>query len=418
MKTNTKKFLKLIEKVNNYINDANEKADLKRFAKNLYQAGFAVGDPIEIKITNRHLKPLDLKAIENENNKVFFITAVRKSYKELEKVFFYNYEYDGGRIAEKNDFKFTSYSYSTNAENRAKAIFTILIYQNYKYIAEQKKKHESRAEKNTALESDESRLILSKEKINKNFYCWRYDETKTIYRDTLTKENIYNFVIRSGSFYSSRENKIEVDKSGYILTYKRNDLKQRAQQLKEKKARERFETSQRDYYIKEFSKAVKSIENSTINAYKKAVATGNLQNIVLLNNLYNDKIKDHLKELKRFIIKLNKKEFSSGWMRSGVLEFEKDLKQLDSKNKNYFKNILNEYNIYINFKNLYNFVEKTENEKGYNCFDELLKQKNYNYKWSCCINCYNENKHIIENNKIYFCGYDAVIKNYFDFMEV
>ncbi len=427
MKTNTKQFLTLIEKINN---TTNWTLTLNDLYERMRDAGFSVNDEIIFEYTNKSLKPADFKVIFENNNidKLYFITAIKNenknNYNNYNDFIYYCFKVDKyNTIKEYNHFIFTYSARKTNAELRKNASFTILFYQNKKYYETMMQKRDSRAGKYTS-DFKNDRFIFALDFYNEysepeNRQRYKYFKTgfdpkqdRNILVSNIVLKCKYHFAINS-TLYNPKLKNILMDKSGYNLTNIRDDLQRRARRFKEKNAVKRFEEGNADVYLTALKKDRQLIENQIITAYKNAVASGDLQNIIYLNNLYDEKIKKRLESIDNFIQKLSKKNYSCGLFNWSASNFEEEIKELLELNKNYFSKIIKSYNEYINFDKLYRYIE---DQKNYKEFDDLLKQ--YNYKWSCPINCYNENKHKIENNKIYFLGCSTVIKNYFSFMEV
>lgn len=420
MKTNTKKFLTLINKVK----EAGKETNLNNIVEGLKDV-FLIDDPINIDYTKKNLKPLDLKAVENETNILYFITALKQ--KDSNNNYYYNfycYEYNDGKITEANIFNFTNYSYKTNAENRKNAVYTILIYQNSKYMQEANKKRENRKQQK---EEKDPRYILKKSNFNKyadpeNQQRYKYikagadpKKNNNIYVDNLTQKEIYNFKKYNYNYYYNNSVEIAMDKSGYILTEKRADLKQRALKLKEDRALESFNNYKKDFYIKALEEDRRVLEAQTLEAYKKASNTG-LESIKNMNLLYNESIKDILNDLNRYINKLKNNEFSNGWCNPGVVKFENTLIDLHKDYYNYIYEIAFNYNKFLNFDILCDEIEKAVG--GFSSYESFLKENGI--EWTAPANLYKDYKDKIknENGYISFLGYKKQFKNYYWWLKI
>lgn len=415
MNTNTKQFLTLIEKVT----AAGKETSLNSIARDFISEGFSLESPIIIEYSKKHFKPLDFESYftkENNINKLYFITAV----KEKENINFYSFVYSCKGIKEAKFLNFVYYCYKSNAELRKNALYTILIYQNKKYIEFMQQKKEKRAENNKINIKDRFLFV-------KDFYSefgddeskkqrYKYHQ-KDFYNNILFKNMLlsmkYNFNVSNGTAYRDGVKNFEIDKSGYILTYKRDDLKRRAAALKEERARDNFEKFHHEYYLKALKTDKNSIEAQLLTAYRKAAQDG-LKAIQLLNQLNEARVSELLKQLKYYISKLEKKDFSRGWFNSSVISFEKDIIELHQDYYNFINSEAAAYNKFINFDIL---LKDTEAQLGYCDFSDLLKKNGIKSTLSKYIfNDYKE-KIKIENGYIYFLGYKKKIENYFKFLE-
>lgn len=415
MNTNTKQFLKLIEKVT----AAGKETNLNRIARDFVSEGFSLESPIIIEYSKKHFKPLDFESYftkENNINKLYFITAV----KEKENINFYSFVYSYKGIKEANFLDFVYYCYKSNAELRKTALYTILIYQNKKYIESMQQKKEKRAENNKINTNDRFLFV-------KDFYNdYGSDESqkqryKYIQKDFINNELCYNMLLSmkynfnfSGrTAYWDGEKNFEIDKSGYILTYKRDDLKRRAAALKEKRARDNFEKYQHEFYLKALKDDKNSIETQLLIAYRKAAQDG-LKAIQLLNKLYEARVSGLLKQLKDYILKLEKRDFSLGWFNNSIISFEKNIIELHQDYYNFINNEAAAYNNFINFDILNKEIEA---QLGY--WDYHKKIENEGIKWTLSKSIFNDYKEKIkiENGYIYFLGYKKKIENCFKFLE-
>ena len=271
MNTNTKQFLKLIEKVT----AAGKETNLNSIARGFISEGFSLESPIIIEYSKKHFKPLDFESYfikENNINKLYFITAV----KENENINYYSFVYSCKSIKEAKFLDFCFYAYKSNAELRKNTIYTILIYQNKKYIESMQQKKENRAA-NKEINIKERFLFV------KDFYNdYGNDESmkqryKYIQKDFINNclcynmllSMKYNFNFSNRTAYWNGVKNFEIDKSGYILTYKRDDLKRRAAALKEKRARDNFEKYQHEFYLKALKDDKSSIEAQLLTAQKE-----------------------------------------------------------------------------------------------------------------------------------------------------
>lgn len=415
MNTNTKQFLTLVEKAT----AAGKETSLKSITRNFIYEGFSLENPIIIEYSKKHFKPLDFESYftkENNINNLYFITAV----KENENINFYSFVYNCKGIKEAKFLNFCFYAYKSNAELRKNAIYTILIYQNKKYIESMQQKKEKRAS-NKKINLKDRFLFV------KDFYNnYGDDESKKqrykyIQKDFIKNELCYNMLLSmkynfnfsNGTAYWDGVKNFEIDKSGYILTYKRDDLKHRAAALKEERARDNFEKYQHEFYLKALKDDKNSIESQLLTAYRKAAQDG-LKAIQLLNGLYEARITGLLKRLKDYISKLEKKDFSLGWFNSSVISFEKNIIELHQDYFNFINSEAASYNIFINFDIL---LKDTEAQLGYYDFSKILENNGIKSTLSKYIfNDYKE-KIKIENGYIYFLGYKKKIENYFKFLE-
>lgn len=415
MNTNTTQFLKLIEKVT----AAGKETSLNSIARGFISEGFSLESPIIIEYSKKHFKPLDFESYftkENNINKIYFITAV----KENENINFYSFVYSYKGIKEARFLDFSYYCYKSNAELRKNAIYTILIYQNKKYIESMQQKKEKRAANKEINIKD--RFIFVKDFYND----YGDDESiKQIYK-YIQKDFInnclcynmllsmkYNFNFSGRTAYWDGVKNFEIDKSGYILTYKRDDLKRRAAALKEKRARDNFEKYQHEFYLKALKDDKNSIEAQLLTAYRKAAQDG-LKAIQLLNELNEARVSGLLKDLKYYISKLEKKDFSRGWFNSSVISFEKDIIEL---HQDYYSFINSEAAAYNNFINFDILLKDTEAQLGYCDFSDLLKKNEIKSTLSKYIFKDYKEKIKIENGYISFLGYKKKIENYFKFLE-
>ena len=415
MNTNTKQFLTLIEKVT----AAGKETNLNRIARDFVSEGFSLENPIIIEYSKKHFKPLDFESYfteENNINKLYFITAV----KEKENINFYSFVYNCKGIKEAKFLDFVYYCYKSNAELRKTALYTILIYQNKKYIESMQQKKEKRAA-NKKINFKDRFLFV------KDFYNnYGDDESikqryKYIQKDFIKNELCYNMLLSmkynfnffNNTAYWNGDKNFEIDKSGYILTYRRDDLKRRAAALKEKHARDNFEKYQREFYLKALKDDKNIIEAQLLTAYRKAAQDG-LKAIQLLNGLYEARITGLLKQLKDYISKLEKKDFSLGWYYSSIISFEKNIIEL---HQDYFNFINSEAAAYNNFINFDILLKDTEAHLGYHDFSKILENNGIKSTLSKYIFNDYKNKIKIENGYIYFLGYEKKIENYFKFLE-
>lgn len=415
MKTNTKQLLKLIEKVT----AAGKETTLNKIVRDFVWAGFSVNDKINIEYSKKHFKPLDFETYFNKENNIkelYFITAV----KENENINFYSFVYSCKGIKEAKFLDFCFYAYKTNAELRKNAIYTILIYQNKKYIESMQQKKEKRAENNKI--NIKERFLFVKdfynnygdnESIKQRYKYIQKDFYNNILCNNMLLSMKYNFNFSGRTAYWDGVKNFEIDKSGYILTYKRDDLKRRAAALKEKRARDNFVKYNQEYYLKALKDDKNSIETQLLTAYRKAAQDG-LQAIKYINNLYEARVSGLLKQIKEYIKKLEKNDFSLGWFNSSIIAFEKNIIEI---HKDYYNFINSEAAAYNNFINFDILLKDTEAQLGYCDFSDLLKKNEIKNTLSKYIfNDYKE-KIKIENGYIYFLGYKKKIENYFKFLE-
>ena len=415
MNTNTKQFLTLVEKVT----AAGKETSLKRIVNGFISEGFSLENPIIIEYSKKHFKPLDFESYfteENNINKLYFITAV----KENENINFYSFVYSYKGIKEARFLDFVYYSYKSNAELRKTALYTILIYQNKKYIESMQQKKEKRAENNKINIKDRFLFV-------KDFYNnYGDDESKKQRYKYIQKDFIknklcynmllsmkYNFNFSNNTAYWDGVRNFETVKSGYILTYKRDDLKRRAAALKEEHARDNFEKYQHEFYLKALKDDKNSIEAQLLTAYIKAAQDG-LKAIQLLNGLYEARVSGLLKKLNDYILKLEKKDFSLGWFNSSIISFEKNIIELHQDYFNFINSEAASYNIFINFEIL---LKDAKTQLGYYDFSKLLENNGIDGTISSYIFNDYKNKIKIENGYIYFLGYKKKIENYFKFLE-
>ena len=419
MNTNTKQFLKLIEKVT----AAGKETDLKQINRDFMSADFSLENKINIEYTKKHLKPLDFESYftkENNINKIYFVVA----YKQNDNICFYNFVYDCKGIKESRFLSFCYYAYKSNAELRKNSLYTILIYQNKKYIESMKNKKESRNEKR--LLNLKERFIFAKDFYNdygddesqkQRYKYYQKDFNNNILCNNMLLSMKYNFNYTRGTAYWDGVKNFEIDKSGYILTYKRDDLKRRAAALKEERARDNFEKFHHEFYLKALKADKNSIEAQLLTAYRKAAQDG-LKAIQLLNKLYEARVSGLLKQLKDYILKLEKKDFSLGWFNSSVISFEKNIIELHQDYYNFINSEAAAYNKFINFDIL---LKDIEAQLGYYDYTKLLENNGVKNTLSKYIfNDYKEKIKIENGYKIgyiYFLGYKKKIENYFKFLE-
>lgn len=419
MNTNTKQFLKLIEKVT----AAGKETNLNRIARDFVSEGFSLESPIIIEYSKKHFKPLDFESYftkENNINKLYFITAV----KEKENINFYSFVYIYKGIKEAKFLDFVYYCYKSNAELRKNALYTILIYQNKKYIESMQQKKEKRAENNKINIKD--RFLFVKdfynnygddESIKQRYKYYQKDFYNNILFKNMLLSMKYNFNVSNGTAYRDGVKNFEIDKSGYILTYRRDDLKRRAAALKEERARDNFEKFHHEYYLKALKADKNSIEAQLLTAYRKAAQDG-LKAIQLLNGLYEARVSGLLKQLKDYISKLEKKDFSRGWFNSSIISFEKNIIELHQDYYNFINSEAAAYNKFINFDIL---LKDIEAQLGYYDYTKLLENNGVKNTLSKYIfNDYKEKIKIENGYKIgyiYFLGYKKKIENYFKFLE-
>ena len=413
MNTNTKHFLKLIEKVTS----TGKETSLNSITRDFIREGFSLENPIIIEYSKKHFKPLDFESYfteENNINKLYFITAV----KENENINFYSFVYSYKGIKEAHFLDFSYYCYKSNAELRKAALYTILIYQNKKYIESMQQKKEKRASNKKINLKD--RFLFVKDFYNdygddeskKQRYKYiQKDFIKNKLCDNMLLSMKYNFNFSNNTWDGVKN--FEIDKSGYILTYKRDDLKRRADALKEKRARDNFEKYQHEFYLKALKDDKNSIEAQLLTAYIKAAQDG-LKAIQLLNELNEDRISKLLEKLNNYISKLEKKDFSLGRFNSSIISFEKNIIELHQDYFNFINSEAASYNNFINFEIL---LKDIEAQLGYYDYKKLLE--NNGIVWIISKNIFNDykNKIKIENGYIYFLGYKKKIENYFKFLE-
>ena len=415
MNTNTKQFLKLIETVK----AAGKETSLKSITRDFISKGFSLENPIIIEYSKKHFKPLDFESYfteENNINKLYFITAVKVN----ENINFYSFVYSYKGIKEARFLDFSYCCYKSNAEVRKTALYTILIYQNKKYIESMQQKKEKRAENNKINIKD--RFLFVKDFYNnygddeskKQRYKYiQKDFMKNKLCDNMLLSMKYNFNFSNGVAYWDGVKNLEIDKSGYILTYKRDDLKRRAAALKEKRARDNFEKNQHEFYLKALKDDKNSIEAQLLTAYRKAAQDG-LKAIQFLNQLNEARISGLLKQLKDYISKLEKKDFSIGWFNNSIISFEKNIIELHQDYFNFINSEAASYNNFINFEIL---LKDIKTQLGYYDFSKLLENNGIDGTISSYIFNDYKNKIKIENGYIYFLGYKKKIENYFKFLE-
>lgn len=415
MNTNTKQFLTLVEKAT----AAGKESSLNSITRGFVSEGFSLENPIIIEYSKKHFKPLDFESYftkENNINNLYFITAV----KENENINFYSFVYNCKGIKEAKFLNFCFYAYKSNAELRKTALYTILIYQNKKYIESMQQKKEKRASNKKINFKD--RFLFVKDFFNdygddeskKQRYKYiQKDFIKNKLCDNMLLSMKYNFNFSNGTSYWDGVKNFEIDKSGYILTYKRDDLKRRAAALKEKHARDNFEKYQHEFYLKALKDDKNSIEAQLLKAYRKAAQDG-LKAIQSLNGLCEARVSGLLKQLKDYISKLEKKDFSIGLFNNSIISFEKNIIELHQDYFNFINSEAAAYNKFINFDIL---LKDIESQLGYYDFSKLLENNGVKNTLSKYIfNDYKE-KIKIENGYIYFLGYKKKIENYFKFLE-
>ena len=416
MKANTKVFNQLANFINNQINVYDEKITLQSVYSCLqdtkYEKTFLnVNEPINIIYTKKTLKPADIKNYYNSYNAsvVYFITQTQ--YKGCRAIY-YMYCFDGEKTKEKKLFSWCYWAYDSEAKNRANANNTIIILQDKKYYEMMEEKRTVRTGYyNYYYSNNNVRYSFLKDFFNEYSEPEKQQRYKYIVKDypkielenNLYLSEKYKLKPRS-SRLSYKSNYIVFDKSGYITTYKQNDLKERAIELKEKRLTEAFKSSKQEKYLVLLQDTKKKLEQAILKAYQKASSIG-LNNVLLLNSLYNDRLKDITEKIDHYIYKLQFEKYNNN-----IIEFESGLLKVINFN---LLDIIKEYNIYLNFQTIYN---KIAEPIYYNGLDDLLKKYDYDVKYKCLVNIYNQQKHTIKNNRLYFLNDSIDIKNYYSFI--
>lgn len=201
------------------------------------------------------------------------------------------------------------------------------------------------------------------------------------------------------------------DKSGYFNKHI-EELKQKAKTIKKEKTETAFKQGKKDYYINLLTSDFLGIQDFIYKAFELAGNTKDFKCIETASHIKNY-FDDTLKDIKRYLEKLRKNDFSSDWFNTSIINFENNIISLH--NKSNIESFKKDFNNYLNFKKLYDMIENHFN--SYTDFENFLKN-NIGYKWSSCNNCYNEKLETISDGKMWLSNYYVKIENYFDFMQV
>lgn len=427
MKANTS----ILNNLLNYLNNNNNSYDinkitLKSIINDLQDSKhnttlIDIEKPINIEYINNHLKPKDLKDlyIKYNSNMLYYITVLKVN----EKMVYYCYSYDGQKTKENKIFRFCYYSYDSEAKNRAAAIQTIIITQHSKYYYEMDKKRKDRLNYYNYYNkyySDDAKIRYIFKKDFFNEYSipeeqQRYKYVTAGYEKITLVSNIlksceYHFNFNNTHFDPNRDY-IEIDKSGYITTYRKNYLKKEARRLKEKRLDAAFKENKKDLYIKILEQDINNINNFIFDMFKAAAKTRKADDIKTIS-LTTEKLQKLKKDIFEYIEKLQKDCFYTCYYNNDIINFENKIIKLH--NSSSIEAIKNKINDFINFSNLYNYIKTFFD---YNSdFEKWLES--LGYKYICLQNCYDAGKHQTLGNKMYIEKYSIYIQNYFDFMQV
>lgn len=404
MKTNTKELIQLVTALNN--NDVkNEHVTIEKLIRDLREFNFSIDDEIIINQTTKKMKPAYFKNLYSSLNNGFYVVYCRKEKNYNINVIYY---FNGVKF-EKMYGSCFNWIYDSEPQYRNKAEYTIIIYQDNKYYEKIAEKIKKRA----ALKTNDDRFILKKDRCIETcsdpelqqrykYIHFGYDSKKydSELESNLYKSNIYKFKLYIGY---GRNKEIEIDKSGYILTYRREKLAEKVKEIKKNKAIQDFNNLKLDY-LNKLENSKNKIENFILKISKKAIESNFFNNLNICNQFYDFYLKDIRKDIIYFIAKIESNNINN------IFGFVEDLNKLII-NDDYISNKLKDFNIYLNFKKLFDGIEK---ELKYEFYSFLEKN---NIKWISSKNVYGENKHKIEDEKIFFLGYSKPIENYFDFVE-
>ena len=267
------------------------------------------------------------------------------------------------------------------------------------------------------------KIIERNKKREFNFNIDRFKPVKNSDRSYLciTKNNkeYYNCDIESQEkstqgckpgYYYNINHYTKPDKSGYFNKHI-SELKKQAIENKKNKLFNDFKTTKKELYSKILFNDFKDINNFIFKLFSKAGNSCNIDCVEIATELYL-KLKGIKADLKRYVHKLENNDFSNGYYNSNIIDFEKNIIELDNKCR--IDYLMDQCNDYYNFKKLYKHIESN---LKYNEMDDFLKN-NIGYKWTCCSNCYDEKKHIIKDGKMWLSNYYVEYKNYFNFMQV
>lgn len=423
MKTNTSSIKKLVDYINSNNNSTKIKASIKSVIDSLQDKKYNntlidIEKPINIEFTKKNLKPSDLKELYKKynSNLLYFITVKKDIKKEY---CYYCYCFDGQKTKENKLFNFCYYSYDTEAKNRAAAITTIIITQHSKYYYELNQKRQNRQNYYNYFINryNNIRYIFKKDFFNIYSASEEQQRYKYIVKN-YNKITLVSNILKSCEFkfnlnstrFNPKHEYIEIDKSGYITTYKKEELKKEAQRLKEKRLNAAFKENKKEQYIKLLENDINNI-NDLIRKSLAAGATSKIENFKTIHLLL-DKTESIKNDIFRYIEKLKNDIFYKGILNTSIIEFENDI--INLHDKAITKNIINNINNYINFSNLYKMIEKEYNNNSE--FENFLE--NIGYKYICLENCYKYNLHVCDSGYMHIGSYKIYIQNYFDFMEV
>ena len=423
MKVNTLIIKKFIDFINSNNNSTEYKPTIKNIIDSLQDSIYNttlidIEKPLIIEYTKKHLKPNDLKELYKtyNSNLLYFITCI----KDIDNKFrYYQYVYDGQKTKEEKLFNFCYYTYTTEAKNRAAADTTIIITQHSKYYYELDKKRQNRKNYYNYFSNryNNIRYIFKKDFYNE----YSIPEEKQRYKYVVAgyeKITLVSNILKSCEYHFNFNNTrfnpeleyIEIDKSGYITTYKKEELKKEAKRLKEKRLDTAFKENKKDYYIKLLENDINNI-NDLIRKSLAAGSTSGIENFKTIHILL-DKTETIKKDIFNYIEKLHNNTFYKGYLNTSIIDFENTIINLHTKATT--ENIINSLNDYINFKNLYNYI-KLNYDNNYD-FENFLE--NLGYKYVCLENCYSYKLHTYNNNYMCIGSYKIYMLNYFDFMQV
>lgn len=422
MKTNTLIVKTLVD----YINSNNNSIDFKETTKSVIDSLqdtkynntlIDIEKPINIEYTTKKLKPNDLKELYKKynSNLLYFITVIKGDDKKIR---YYCYCYDGQKTRENKLFNFCYYSYTTEAQNRAAATTTIIITQHSQYYYKLDKKRQDRKNYYNYFSNRYNNIRYA---FKKDFFI-KYSKPEEQQRYKYIVKNYDKITLASNilkscefklnfnsTYFNPKLEYIEIDKSGYITTYKKEELKKEAKRLKEKRLDAAFKESKKDYYIKLLENDINNI-NVLIKKSFAAGATSESENFKTIHLLL-DKTESIKSDIFYYIEKLKKDTFYKGYFNNSIIDFENTI--IDLHNKAITKNIINNINDYINFSDLYKMIENEYNNN--NDFENFLK--NIGYKYICLENCYKYKLHTYNSNYMYIESYKIYMQNYFDFLE-
>lgn len=407
MKTNTQKLSQLVTTLNSNKNHSD--ITIERLIRDLREFNFSIDDEIVINQTTKKMKPSDFKSLYDSLNNGFYVVYCCKENNFNTNVIYY---FNGIKFEKKRGSCF-NWINDSEPSYRNKAERVIILYQDDKYYNNIQEK----IKKRIALKSIDDRFVFKKDcfietcsepELQQRYKYVRfgYDPKKynSELESNLYKSQIYKFKLYTMYSYR-RSDEIEIDKSGYILTYRREKQSNKVEEIKKNKAIQEYTVLKLDY-IKQLKESKIKIENFILKISKKAIESDSFNNL----NICNQFFENSLKKIRNNIIKkLSKIENNNI---NNIFCFVEKINELII-NDDFIQSKLKEFNLYLNFKKLFDDIEK-KFEYIYE-FDNYLEENNI--KWTCPENIYGLNKHKIENGVLHFLDHEKTIENYFSFLE-